>query len=207
MKDREAVKKSRKKKIFIAFTILVPLFAVAIIMSTYGMVKNYKTPLYENIDENMLDRLFRGNYVLYRNLYEKVGGENVQYTDLYLKDLKGFLGNAIGDYDEEEREYYLKAFNSVFARELEKESLEALQYFDYYVEDLKSGINISNTQAPLMDNIDKYAYYLEIVYDENGSAAISTARAENAGQLMRRASELTLAKNQLLQDWITSNEY
>ncbi len=82
MKDREAVKKSGKKKIFIALTILVPLFAVAIIMSTYGMVKNYKTSLYENVDETMLDRLFRGNYVLYRNLYEKVEGENVQYTDL-----------------------------------------------------------------------------------------------------------------------------
>ena len=59
MKDREAVKKSGKKKIFIALTILVPLFAVAIIMSTYGMVKNYKTSLYENVDETMLDRLFR----------------------------------------------------------------------------------------------------------------------------------------------------
>lgn len=207
MKDREAVKKSGKKKIFIALTILVPLFAVAIIMSTYGMVKNYKTSLYENVDETMLDRLFRGNYVLYRNLYEKVGGENVQYTDLYLTDLKGLLGSALGDFDEDEKEYYLKAFNSVFARELETESLKALQYFDYYVEDLKSGINISNAQAPLTDNLDKYAYYLEIVYDENGSASISAARAENADQLMRRASELTLAKNQLLQDWITSHGY
>lgn len=203
MKDREAVKKSGKKKIFIALTVLVPLLAVAIIMSTYGMVKNYKTSFYDNTEETMLDRLFRGGYMLYRNLYEKTEGKNVQYTDIYLKDIKGLLGSELEDYSKEEQEYALLAFNSEFVRALETESLEVLQFFDYYAEDITSGISISNTQSPLKDNIDKYAYYLEIVFDESGSASISGAKSENSEQLMRRASELTLAKNQLLQDWIT----
>lgn len=209
MKEKEAVKKSGKGKLFVAITILVPLIAVAIIMSTYGMVKNYKVPSYDDVlhNENVLGRLFRGNYVLYKNLYEKLQGKSVQYTDLYLKDIKGFLGSNLGDYSEEEKEYYLRAFNSIFVRELEDNSFETLQYFDYYAEDLNSGVSISNTQGTLADNIDKYVYYLEIVYDENGSASIAAAKSENSDRLMRKASELTLAKNQLLQDWITSHGY
>ena len=209
MKEKEALKKSGKGKIFVAITILVPLIAVAIIVSTYGMVKNYKASSYDDIlhNENVLGRLFRGNYVLYKNLWEKMEGKSVQYTDIYLKDMKGFLGNSLGDYTEDEKEYYLRAFNSIFVRELEDNSFETLQYFDYYAEDLNSGVTISNAQGTLADNLDKYVYYLEIVYDENGSAAITSAKSENADQLMRRASELTLAKNQLLQDWITSHGY
>ena len=154
----------------------------------------------------MLGRLFRGNYVLYKNLCEKIQGKSVQYTDIYLKDIKGLLGNELGDYTEEEKEYYLRAFNSIFASELENNSFETLQYFDYYAEDLKSGVSISNTQGTLADNIDTYVYYLEIVYDENGSATIAAAKSEKSDQLMRKASEFTLAKNQLLQDWITRHE-
>ncbi|MDE5680293.1 MAG: hypothetical protein K2I01_07710, partial [Lachnospiraceae bacterium] len=65
-------------------TILIPLIAVAIIMSTYGMVKNYKAPNYDDVlhNENVLGRLFRGNYVLYKNLCEKIQGKSVQYTDI-----------------------------------------------------------------------------------------------------------------------------
>lgn len=209
MKEKEAVKKSGKGKLFVAITILIPLIAVAIIMSTYGMVKNYKVSSYEDVlhNENVLGRLFRGNYVLYKNLYEKLQGKSVQYTDLYLKDIKGFLGSNLGDYSEEEKEYYLRAFNSIFVRELEENSFETLQYFDYYAEDLNSGVSISNTQGTLADNMDNYVYYLEIVYDENGSASIAAAKSENSDRLMRKASELTLAKNQLLQDWITSHGY
>lgn len=209
MKEKDAVRKSGKGKLFVAITILVPLIAVAIIMSTYGMVKNYKVPSYDDVlhNENVLGRLFRGNYVLYKNLYEKLQGKSVQYTDLYLKDIKGFLGSNLGDYSEEEKEYYLRAFNSIFVRELEDNSFETLQYFDYYAEDLNSGVSISNTQGTLADNIDKYVYYLEIVYDENGSASIAAAKSEDSDRLMRKAAELTLAKNQLLQDWITSHGY
>lgn len=209
MKEKEAVKKSGKGKLFVAITILIPLIAVAIIMSTYGMVKNYKVSSYEDVlhNENVLGRLFRGNYVLYKNLYEKLQGKSVQYTDLYLKDIKGFLGSNLGDYSEEEKEYYLRAFNSIFVRELEENSFETLQYFDYYAEDLNSGVSISNTQGTLADNMDNYVYYLEIVYDENGSASIAAAKSEDSDRLMRKASELTLVKNQLLQEWITSHGY
>lgn len=209
MKEKEAVKKSGKGKLFVAITILIPLIAVAIIMSTYGMVKNYKVSSYEDVlhNENVLGRLFRGNYVLYKNLYEKLQGKSVQYTDLYLKDIKGLLGSNLGDYSEEEKEYYLRAFNSIFVRELEENSFETLQYFNYYAEDLNSGVSISNTQGTLADNMDNYVYYLEIVYDENGSASIAAAKSEDSDRLMRKASELTLVKNQLLQEWITSHGY
>ncbi|MGN1148804.1 MAG: sensor histidine kinase [Lachnospiraceae bacterium] len=203
----ETLKKSGRMRL-ISISILIPLMAVVITMSTYGFVKSYADSVYQNPleAEGTVRQLFTENYVLYKNLYEKATGKSVQYSDIYLTNLEGVLGDNYEDYEEEDLQGLKSAFNTIL-KYYENGALEHLQFFDYYAEDLETGTVISNTAENMPDVTDKYFYYLEIVYDKNGSPSIQTAKSDNAEQLMKNAAECALVKNQILQDCLSESDY
>lgn len=203
------LQKPSKRLAFIGICVLVPLIAAIVIMSTYGYVKSYAASSYENPfeTETAIKEIFKGNYVLYKNLHEKVTGESVQYSDIYLTDLKKILGNSYTEYDTEELAGMEQAFDRVLQYHVENGFLNLLQYFDYYAEDTVTGTTISNTAIAMSAEKDSYFYYLEVLYDANGSAVIADAKSESSERLMKNASECILTKNQLLQDWLESSNY
>lgn len=209
--------KKRKRILFLAISFVIPLMATVAILSTYGMVKSYVNSTYENPFEKKasVEKLFKGHYVLYKNLYEKIHGENVQYTDLYIQDEAAFIEdifseNILYSYSGEKVENYVKAdsqslinaVDSVLKTNLEEDFFSILPYFDYYVEDLTNAICISNASDIVPNREKDYFYYLEIIYDENGNASIGTANSEDSELLQKNAAEIILQKNRLLQECI-----
>lgn len=207
--------KKRKRILFLAISFVIPLMATVIILSTYGMVKSYVNSTYENPFEkkSSVEKLFKGHYVLYKNLYEKINGENVRYTDLYIKDEAAFLEDAflesilysdemVENYVKEDSQPLMNAFDSTLKMELEEDFFYILPYFDYYVEDLSTGISISNVNSIVPNQQSDYFYYLEIIYDKNGNASIGAAKSEDSELLQKNAAEIILQKNRLLQECI-----
>ncbi len=194
----------KKKVLFFLCSFLIPFIAVAVIMSSYGSVKGYVNAVYENPFETKgtISQLFKGNYILYKTLCEKALGETVSYADLYIQDLDGLLAESSDEYSEEEIQAFGRTFDNVLKAELENSFFELLPYFEYYAEDAKTGISISNTAVNLSNERADYYYYLELVYDENGSASVISAQSENSDHLMKNASECVFTKNRLLQVWM-----
>lgn len=203
---KAALHKFKNRTILVCISLLIPLMGTVGVMSTYGMVQNYVEDTYENPFEQgtSIKELFKSNYVLYRNLYEKVTGENTRYVDIYMKDIRALVGDA--EYSEDEIQSLKKVCDGILKSELEAQHFsEVMQSFDYYMEDNKTGAYVSNMVTPIKENLDNYVYLLEIAYDENGSASILTAKSENTELLMKNAAEYTLTKNRLLQEIITEN--
>lgn len=199
-----ATKSRNSKKIaFIVISVLMPAIVTTVIMCSYGMVKEYVNSHYENLyeSEGFVEELLRGNYLLYKNLCEKVTGESIQYADLYIKDMRALLGGDAEEYDEEELAEVREAFNEAMNGELNNH-FSGFTDLDYYAEDLVTGISVSNTISEQPLNEDDYACYLEIVYNENGSAVIKNAKSDNTERLLKYVSTYTLTKNLLLQNWM-----
>ena len=195
--------KTGKKILFYLISVLLPLFTVFLIMFNYGRVKEYVTENYENPCESteFAEELLHGNFLLYKNLQEKVTGESVTYAELYLKDMRALLEIEAEDYSEEELEHCKDNFNKIMSGELSG-FLSDFSELDYYAEDLETGIHLSNTLSGKTLDASEYTFYLEIVYDENGSAMIEDAKSQNTARLMKNVATFTLTKNQLLQNWI-----
>lgn len=201
----------KKRNIRLAlFSFLIPLAAALIVMSTYRMTQEYVKENYENLyeKESYLSYLFRGNYLLYKNLYEKVNGTTVTYADLYLTQPEGLLDEDTEyEYSEEGKGTVLAEVKEAFNKHIQHE-LETTfywdAYLDYYIEDISSGISISNTVGEQIKHPTGYAYYLELIYDENGFATVNTAISENEDTLTRNASRWLSGKNVLLESWMES---
>lgn len=205
MKLSEKFNKKDKRLLFIGVSLILPLIAVIIIMSTYGMVQRYVNNKYESPYESgyMLEKLFKGNYVLYKNLVEKETGESKLYTDLYMKDIRAFAGDEPDNYNEEDIELFRNNGELLLDHVLEEGFSSLSPYFDYYAENTNTGVSISNTaEKPGAEN---YVYYLEVEYDEKGSGSVVSAKSEDSKHLRKNASECILFRNQLLHKWM--NDY
>lgn len=196
--------KNSKKTAFIIISVLMPAILTTVIMCSYGMVKEYVSSHYENLyeSEGFVKELLKGNYLLYKNLCEKVTGESVQYADLYIRDMRALLGED-AEYSEDVLADAREEFNDTMEGELSSH-FSGFNNLDYYAEDLETGISVSNTISEQPLNEDDYAYFLEIVYNENGSAVIKNAKSDNTERLLKNVSAYTLTKNLLLQNWMGS---
>ena len=209
MKEKLLKRKLSNKMILVCLSLLIPLLGAIGIMSTYGIVKNNMKAIYQNPleQEFTMIKLFRSNLVLYRDLYEKTTGKNTQYTDIYLEDIEAILGNKLDNYSEEEVMDLKLNINKTLNKDMEKDSSSILELMDYYVEDTRTGTSISNTATSMPDNSDQYFYYLEIVYDENGSSHIADVKSEKTDQFLKSATKFTLTKNEILQEVISESSY
>lgn len=188
-------------------TLLIPFLTTLVIMCTYGTVKssvskNDQDSLESNIP---LDVLIKGNYVLYKNLYEKSTGETILYSELYINNIDDILSSQGDEYDVNEFKGYL---NNIIKGTFESDFTDLIKYFDFYAEDLASTTYISNTDKSKIENPDNYCFYIEFDYNDNGIPSIIKAKSTDSEQLMRNASECILIKNQFLSECIPSyNRY
>lgn len=214
-KKEEQVK--GKKWPFVVISLLVPLLAAAIIISTYGSVQEYVRANRQNPFEygRSLKELLKENYVLYKNLQEKLTGKPQRYSDLYISDIKGLthsLYNLLLEYigaETTEAAYYSsveQVFNDTMRENVENNAVRELGICDYYIEDLDSGISISNTVTGSLRKED-YFYYLEILFDENGFAEVVDAQSENSDRLIKNAADCLLIKNKLLEGYLEESRY
>lgn len=211
MPDKGIQEKRNKLLWFIIVSLFIPLLATIIIMSTYGSVKEYaksnrQTP-FEYGDG--LRELFKGNYVLYKNLQEKLTGEPKQYSDLYITDIQGFiksLSRLDEDYvgTEEAAVGVKQLFDRIMKNYVETNIIRGMGICDYYIEDLETGISISNTMTGGLVKED-YFYYLEIIFDERGYANITDAHSNDTELLIKNASDCFLIKNSLLEEYLRSS--
>ncbi|HKM35272.1 MAG TPA: HAMP domain-containing sensor histidine kinase [Lachnospiraceae bacterium] len=197
--------KQRRKVNVIAITLLIPFLATLIIMCTYGTVKSNisESDQHSLESDTPLNSLIKGNYVLYKKLYEENTGDAILYSDLYINDIEKVLASQSDDqYDITEYKKYLDNF---IKNDFETDFSEQIKYFDFYAEDLKTNTFISNTDKSKIDNLDNYCFYIEFDYNENGTPSITKAKSTDSEQLMRNASECILIKNELLADSISSH--
>lgn len=213
MAEKEIMVKRKKLLLLIAISLLMPLMAVTIIMSTYGIVKEYVKVNRQNPFEygEALKELFKGNYVLYKNLQEKLTGEPQRYSDLYIADIQGFtssLRRLDGDYaDTEEAAAYVKQlFDSIMKNTVENNVLREFGICDYYIEDLETGSSLSNTVTGVLDKSD-YFYYLEVLFDEKGYVNIVDAHSKDTDLLIKNAADCFLTRNGLLEDYLYDSGY
>lgn len=194
--------KQKRKVNVIVVTLLIPFLASLIIMCTYGTVKGYVSEADQHSLESSapLNILIKGNYVLYKNLYEKSTGDTVLYTDLYINDIQKVLSSSDDENDIAENKKYL---DSLIKSNFEIDFSELIKYFDFYAEDLDTNTYISNTDKEKIDNPDNYCFYIAFDYNENGSPSITKAKSTDSEQLMRSASECILIKNELLSESVT----
>lgn len=205
--------KTKKLLLLIAVSLLIPFMAMMIIMSTYGIVKEYAKVNRQNPFEygESLKELLKGNYVLYKNLQEKLTGEPQQYSDLYITDIQGFtrsLRRLDGEYaDTEAAAAYVKQlFDSVMKYSVENNELREFGIYDYYIEDLETGSSMSNTVTGILEKAD-YFYYLEILFDEKGYANIVDAQSKDTDLLIKNASDCFWVRNGLLEDYLSNSGY
>ncbi|MCH5274295.1 MAG: HAMP domain-containing histidine kinase [Lachnospiraceae bacterium] len=205
--------KTKKLLLLIAVSLLIPFMAMMIIMSTYGIVKEYAKVNRQNPFEygESLKELLKGNYVLYKNLQEKLTGEPQQYSDLYITDIQGFtrsLRRLDGEYaDTEAAAAYVKQlFDSVMKYSVENNELREFGIYDYYIEDLETGSSMSNTVTGILEKAD-YFYYLEILFDEKGYANIVDAQSKDTDLLIKNASDCFWVRNGLLEDYLLDSGY
>ena len=188
----------------LAISLLIPFMATFIIMCTYGTVKRDVNELDQFFleSEAPLNILMKGNYVLYKNLYEKSTGSTVTYSDLYINDIEKVLNSQSEAYDMSDE----NLLESLIKMTFETDFSDLIKYFDFYAEDVKTKSFISNTDKEKIENDTNYCFYLEIQFDENGTPSITNAISNDSEQLMRTASECILIKNQLLSESISSYE-
>lgn len=200
-------KRIHQRAIYWVLTLMIPLLAAVAIMSTYGYVKKQAVENYENpieAEEN-IKSYFKGNYVLYKSLYEKVNGESIGYADLYYQDMENILGEDYEYYishNQAELDAFKSSIDDVITREAEREFSIYSEILDYYIEDTNSGIVISNTETDIINNTDGYVFRLEIVYDEKGNAFIGDIKAEDTEKVRKYATDLVLVRNKFLKDFV-----
>ena len=125
--------------------------------------------------------LYRGSYVLYKDILEKIENKEISANEIFYKENQ----NNYYDYDEDDIRYIKQRINDEIDRiniELKRE----LKNLDYYAIDKKANVAVSNTDKNLNALISNeenkedinslneyYAYYMVIDFDEYGDIKVN----------------------------------
>ncbi|WP_291652996.1 sensor histidine kinase [Clostridium sp.] len=182
--------KSSKNNYF--FSVIV---YILVIMTSIGLVASYpriaklanekeKPPYFE--DYNFQMDLYKGSFVLYKDLLEKEQNKDISADEIFFKDYRGYNGDNIDDYGYIKRNinYEIGIWNKVLKRELKN--------LDYYIVDKKTNTSSSNSEKKLSDLIlnegnkevlndldNYYAYYMVIDYNEYGEISVNKLKGAN----------------------------
>ena len=199
------LKNNKKLNLFIV-TLVIALLCIGY-MSLYPTFEDkageyYKDSLSTN---NFLERLQRGNYVLYKEISEKVDGRKYNYTDLYLEtkqeaagdinmDTVYDSGNMYDDIDglQEEMRNQMDSTLRVWEEGFRN---NIAQNVDYCVIDEESGQLIKNTgrkiEALWKNGADgereelPYIYYVMVTYDGIGNSDRVAVKGVNSDELLK----------------------
>lgn len=179
--------KSSKKFSFLAAAIWV-LLAAAAFLALYPVFDQDVSVYYtdELKSRQLLQEMYRGNFVLYKNMLERTQKEEISWADLYLEmeQEEISLGEMERDglYFEEEwtsgaMKNYLSANMNLMLSNWKDQMADRLAIcMDYCVIDHKSGEILKNTTREIEslrtdDAGGDYAWYVRMTYDDDGNLA------------------------------------
>lgn len=168
---------------------------ILVIMTSIGLVASYprisklanekEKPSYFE-DYNFQMDLYKGSFVLYKDLLEKEQNKDIPADEIFFKEYKGYSEKDMTDYSFIKRNinYEIGNWNKVLKRELKN--------LDYYIVDKKTNTFSSNTEKKLSDLIlnednkevlndldNYYGYYMVIDYNEYGEISINKIKGAN----------------------------
>lgn len=206
-KERENQKTHR----WLIWGICTALFFSLTFTALYGnfrtYAENYSTSPMET--ENNLLWIYQSNYLLYRDLYNKVNETDASYLELYLHPSEGYewiwnedIQNAeyssnmstesASDIDEDNMDsfiLYQRGFMEYFS-DLEKCFGNLNANYDYYAEDLETGKVISNFDYTSF-SLEKQYFAISFIFDEAGNVTVANEmKGNNASQLRKIANEI-----------------
>ena len=182
--------KSSKNNYFLSVIVYI-----LVIMTSIGLVASYpriaklanekeKPSYYE--DYNFQMDLYKGSFVLYKDLLEKEQNKDIPADEIFFKEYRGYSENDMTDYSFIKRNinYEIGNWNKVLKRELKN--------LDYYIVDKKTNTFSSNTEKKLSDLIlnednkeilndldNYYGYYMVIDYNDYGEISINKIKGAN----------------------------
>ncbi len=208
---------SEKKKGSVSYRWLIWGFCITLFFSLaftalYGnfrtYVENYNISPVET--ENNLLWIYQSNYLLYRDLYNKVNETDVSYLELYLQPKEGYewiwdenlseeaeyfsdmFTESANDIDENVMASFIRYQNGFkeYFRDLESCFGGLNANYDYYVEDLKTGKIISNFDYTDF-SLDKQYFAISFIFDEVGNVAIDNEiNGSDISQIRKIANEI-----------------
>lgn len=198
-----APKKWKRYLPFLLLSILIPLTVTVVFMSTFPTFTRRAMEDYENPfeSEQYLRRLVHSNYILYKDLYEKVEGTDITYGDLYIDREK------ISSTSEQNTEYITDAINEYVANITSRQFSFVEQYYDYFILDNNSGVFLTNTGEKTISP-DKYYFFVELEFDANGNASVTNVNSQKPNEVYKILTSLVRNKFNLLEEWLKdNNEY
>ncbi|MEE1258218.1 MAG: sensor histidine kinase [Lachnospiraceae bacterium] len=215
-------KNSRKKRINITIITLVILAVVNVCLCplVYRLIIQEQgiQPLEsikeEQLNEEAIEWLYQGCYVLYYEHMQSMGKANSSITDFYFPYLEEELGTWNEENVKEDIEFRLEYCRSHF----EKYRRE----YDYYV--MKDGNSESNTSAALgelleydvseerfIELVNEYEYCLAILFDNNGNMEVRIIKISDVHQdiILKclQRSDRNLRLQELMKDVYDTNTY
>lgn len=207
----EKERENHKTRRWLIWGICTALFFSLIFTALYRnfrtYAENYSTSPMET--ENNLLWIYESNYLLYRDLYNKVNETDASYLELYLQPREGYewiwnedIQNAeyssnmstesASDIDEDIMDsfvFYQRGFMEYFS-DLEKCFGDLNANYDYYAEDLKTGNVISNFDYTGF-SLEKQYFAISFIFDEAGNVTIANEmKGNNTSQLRKIANEI-----------------
>lgn len=199
--------KSNKKVNLIIVAVIIALFAAGF-MALYPVFEK-KAALYEEdglLSERFLEFLHQSNYVLYKDVVEKVGESSISYVDLYLNITEEFItGDPDGNWSDDIDDFLdsMKQNAETFFYQLEDEAMYGvMQEADYCVIDKETNQMVKNTgrniellSEPLAETAEErealpYVYYVKVEYDSVGNIKNVAVKGSDSDELLKRVQRI-----------------
>lgn len=205
------IKLKSNKKISLLIAITVTVLCSAGFMALYPTFETKADTHYRDSlsRDEFLSYLYRGNYILYKDIAEKTGETSCSYEELYLSVEEEYARDEDMDFlNGSDTMYHMMEdgidslpwemkdrLENVF-KEWEDEFREQVaQRMDYCVVDEETGEFIKNTGRDietLLNGTDSekqklpYIYYVMITYDEAGNPDNIAVKGQNSDELLKR---------------------
>ena len=171
-----------KKKLWRLYLVLLPVLMMAVFLCSYPRLSTEA----ENLNENPLESeafvqtLYQCNYVLYKELYEKVHNVKTSYRELYFDfSVPADMEDLVEEYQDLENNY-LGEYENIFH--------QLSQMLDYTITDDITGTKISNSGLD-MSTSEAFYTYARMSYDASGHVGNIAVKGEQADLFLKRVSE------------------
>ena len=203
--------KNNRKYSLIAAGVIIAI-AVTGFLASYPILgdrvqKNFSD---NAIGSELLEQIYRSNLVLYKDLYDRIHQENVDYAKLYMQITEeeltaGEINNSeilsymLVDYSSDSLRRHLEEGLNSLLEVWKEEMLDGLaKGIDYLVIDHETEEEIKNTGREIkniyrdISDTDKspYVYFVKISYDKIGNISNISVQDENSEVLLKNAQSV-----------------
>lgn len=205
MSELHSKLKSNKKSYSINIIAIIVMFVLSIgIFSMYPLIRDIskhdsvRSSPYE--DYNLLRKIHKSSYVLYKNILEKQQVEEVTYDKVYIKDgiesgsdytyetMAENINQELGDW-EDELNYNLKNLDYLV---IDKDGNALKTNSD---NNLNALVRDSSVEKVDINNLKEiYAWYMVVHFDESGMIEVNNVHGADEYEVRNRFSEYSLKR-------------